>query len=730
MYMRRIFRLAAPVCAMLVATSIVLTPGGYLDKVFAQTASFLETFDGTPPVPLAYNNPNNWEIFVQGVNSQEVAAGSSIAQHGPNCEAPGFPYTPQNSHPITGPQDAVFICNGHVMTAMGITGYGAIYMTPPALLNFRTGQASLTWDMSTLRTAARDWVDIVLTPYSQHQMMAYNNNDQHVPPDNIHIQLAGGGNVLIASQRVAGGVDVPIGGDGGTTWDMVQAAQSPPLRQDAARRDSFEVDLTSTHLRVCITGNNIPQTYTYRGRQGFCWIDTDLPTPLSDNVWAGQSTVQLDHRDYNPEKSCTSEDDFTGIVHSALGDLTCPPDTWHWDNVRINPSVPYTIIRSSQPYHLSNPAPQTVNFVVPAPANTNLEFVTFGMNSALQVSFDGGASWRQAVFQPSLATGHDENGEMVWMPIPQGVSSIQVRGNYGFWGGYDANSFNLVSASAGVVIPTPAAIPTSVGSVGNGTSGAGNPSTSTPVAQQTPRPTNTPTATSTPTATPTVFVPRSLALNGSNGFAEVAAATAPGGPGVGDWTVELWVKDDDSGGFDHDYRYLIDKGDGVGAESPFYMLLGNGEVLAGLRDGGTNYPLRYSLTNAHTNASLWHHFAATFQSSSRTMTLFLDGAQVGRQAMGHPSVGNALPFEIGRQGPTNSKNWLGKIDDVRIWNMQRTAAQIQGAYRTEFTGTVPVGLVSNWRFDEGTGTTANNFVPSGGSARLQPGATYSSDIHP
>src|SRR6185437_12879630 len=87
--------------------------------------------------------------------------------------------------------DTVFICNDHVMTSPGLTGYGAIYMTPPAVADFSAGATTITWDMSTLRTSARDWVDVVLTPWDQQSQMAYNNNDQHIPPHNIHVTMAG-----------------------------------------------------------------------------------------------------------------------------------------------------------------------------------------------------------------------------------------------------------------------------------------------------------------------------------------------------------------------------------------------------------------------------------------------------------------------------------------------------------------------------------------------------------
>jgi hypothetical protein len=66
----------------------------------------------------------------------------------------------------------------------------------------------------------------------------------------------------------------------------------------------FQIEISRTHLRVCLTGNSAGQTYTYRGESGFCWIDADLPTPLSSGVWNDQAVFMITHVAYNPENSC------------------------------------------------------------------------------------------------------------------------------------------------------------------------------------------------------------------------------------------------------------------------------------------------------------------------------------------------------------------------------------------------------------------------------------------
>jgi hypothetical protein len=167
---------------------------------------------------------------------------------------------------------------------------------------------------------------------------------------------------------------------------------------------------------------------------------------------------------------------------------------------------------------------------------------------------------------------------------------------------------------------------------------------------------------------------------------------------TGDWTVELWFRDEDPNGFDHPFAYLLDKGDGVAAEAPYYVLLGNGSLLVGLRSAGVNHPLTYNLHAVGYSPKIWQHMSATFQSSTTTLTLYLNGVRVAAQRMNARSTGNNLPLELGRQGPLAGKYFFGKLDDVRIWNRARTAYEIQSTYHQQLDGPQS-GLVANWKFD-------------------------------
>ena len=422
---------------------------------------FLETFDGAPGAPQPYTNPHGWDITTTGIDSRQAGATVQVAHHGAMCGAPGFPYSAGNTHAIASNSDQVFICNNHLMTVNGLTGYGAIYMTPPATADFSAGVARISFEMSTLRTAARDWVYFTLTPFEGHNKFAYNNQDQDPPADNINIKLAGT-NVMLATQRVRGGGDVALGGDGFTTWDMVQAASG--FSEDAARRDSFLIELSATHLRVCLTGNSAGATYSYQGHTPFCWIDSDLPTPLDPAVWSNQAAFMMTHVTYNAEKSCSSEEDQFYIVHNPTGDAQCPPDTWHWDNVRIDPARPFTILNPVQRFaEFTDPSgANTVTFAQPAPPGARLSYIAAGDCTQQRFSTDGGASWISAAPQPTATQcQHPENGGEYWTPIPAGTTSVKFTGQrtFGVWSAGGIAIWANAGGTLPIVTTTPATAP-------------------------------------------------------------------------------------------------------------------------------------------------------------------------------------------------------------------------------------------------------------------------------
>ncbi len=229
-----------------------------------------------------------------------------------------------------------------------------------------------------------------------------------------------------------------------------------------------------------------------------------------------------------------------------------------------------------------------------------------------------------------------------------------------------------------------------------------------------------------PTFNVTPSTARSLSLNGS-GYAETLIT--PGLNVLGDWTLESWFKDQAGTSYNHGDTYIAIKGDtNASGEAPYLMGISWNNLFVGTRTGYVTSMVTYNLTNAGTSWNAWHHAAATYQASTRTLTLYLDGVQVAQGVQpSFTTTGNGLSFQIGRNGTTGAA-WTGKLDDVRVWNVRRSAAQIAANMGNEYIG-APSGLIGNWRFNEASGTSSADFAGQATANLSSTGATFSTDVH-
>ena len=371
----------------------------------AIAASYLETFDGDPAVATPWNPPN-WDVTV---HSRDVETWDQLevvdAAHGPDCAAP--PAT----HPVSSYEDTVFHCRDHLMTALNASGYGLIYLTPNRMLNFGDGTASLKFDMSTLRTSTRDWVDIWISPYEDNLQLALDDwlPDLAGDPKNaIHIRMDLSDNrfrAFVVEDFVK--TELPSTSMG---WQEYDAFLTP----DARRRDTFELRVNQTHVQFGMPDYD------------FWWVDTDI-----ESLGWSEGVVQLGHHSYNPTK-CDAGDDCGN-----------EPNTWHWDNVELSQATPFTIIPADRRYADPNSS-QIVLFDTPAPADAHLRLA--GIGNDLEVSFDGGSTWQVLELQSQRADLLvEEHFKSYWMPIPEGTTSVEFRGDAWFGGDWRVRDISVWS---------------------------------------------------------------------------------------------------------------------------------------------------------------------------------------------------------------------------------------------------------------------------------------------
>ncbi|MDH3976768.1 MAG: fibronectin type III domain-containing protein, partial [Deltaproteobacteria bacterium] len=105
----------------------------------------------------------------------------------------------------------------------------------------------------------------------------------------------------------------------------------------------------------------------------------------------------------------------------------------------------------------------------------------------------------------------------------------------------------------------------------------------------------------------------------------------------------------------------------------------------------------------------WHHVAVVYSGSNfiNGVSLYIDGVAelltVDTDTLNGSSILNDAPLTVGTitNNPANIA-FNGLIDEVRVWNVARTAQELFDNINVDLNG-IGSGLVAEWRFEEGTG---------------------------
>ncbi|GAA4378380.1 hypothetical protein GCM10023186_14870 [Hymenobacter koreensis] len=187
-----------------------------------------------------------------------------------------------------------------------------------------------------------------------------------------------------------------------------------------------------------------------------------------------------------------------------------------------------------------------------------------------------------------------------------------------------------------------------------------------------------------------------LHLNGSGQYLSVAAGNAM--PiGNDSYTLEAWIKPANMGAYG-----IIGWGNyGTGPQVNALRLFNDFRGI-----GLVHYWWGPDiLRNTADLSGAWHHVAASYDAAANTRTLYLDGVAIATDNPGPHAVPNADNLTIGKTVGTEFFN--GSLDEVRVWSVARTAAQINAAKGIGLPGGTS-GLVAYYRFNEGSGTLVND----------------------
>lgn len=188
--------------------------------------------------------------------------------------------------------------------------------------------------------------------------------------------------------------------------------------------------------------------------------------------------------------------------------------------------------------------------------------------------------------------------------------------------------------------------------------------------------------------------PGALELDGTNDYVDLNYEESLSNNS--DFTVELWTK----GNF-NDYIYLISQAHTLSGYSSDWFMGNYFGKIVWFR--GTSFGDIESI-----NDNQWHHLALVWDKDLERATLYIDGVFDSQAAVsGYSGVGSV---KVGaRADSLEDQRFQGRVDEVRIWNKEKTETEIQNDMNLKLNGTEN-GLVGYWRFDETEGSVAEDIT--------------------
>lgn len=190
-----------------------------------------------------------------------------------------------------------------------------------------------------------------------------------------------------------------------------------------------------------------------------------------------------------------------------------------------------------------------------------------------------------------------------------------------------------------------------------------------------------------------------LKFDGAGDF--VLVANHPSLEPKSEITIEMWARLD---GPQSKYARLLRKSADMGAGYILTADQGDGKMQIRLDDGNTT--IRALDPARHTErAGVWHHFAAVYDQSR--VSLYIDGKLVDQKPHEPKNLMHSNADLYIGCGMVGREFFKGLIDEVRLWDVARSAEQIRENMGQNVAADSP-GLIGYWKFDEGDGNAAHD----------------------
>ena len=162
-------------------------------------------------------------------------------------------------------------------------------------------------------------------------------------------------------------------------------------------------------------------------------------------------------------------------------------------------------------------------------------------------------------------------------------------------------------------------------------------------------------------------------------------------------TISVWAKTSETGSSGNYFKSFVDSNNNIAL---LYNAASN-ELRLNYKGGGV------AITSVSTDAiegdGLWHHIAGTWDVAGDEIKLYLDGGLQQTTTSLPTFTGTPANSSIGNNA-AGGGYFIGNIDEVSLFNVELTDAQITTLYNEGFPNTVAAdtGLIGWWRMGDGT----------------------------
>jgi hypothetical protein len=181
------------------------------------------------------------------------------------------------------------------------------------------------------------------------------------------------------------------------------------------------------------------------------------------------------------------------------------------------------------------------------------------------------------------------------------------------------------------------------------------------------------------------------------------------------FTISAWAKVEGNQG---NYRTVVASRD---ADSGYILYAaGNDHWQFWVGNGSVWTPINGS----QVVSSKWTHLAGVYDGSK--MTFYVDGVAQGSPIAVSLRKNDGFPLMLGKASDIDSYYFNGAIDEVRLWDVARTEADIKANMSHSLTGS-EAGLVGYWQLDEGSGTGVTDSSGKNSPGSLANGTAWTKD---